>query len=362
MVDMKEVKMSNIQLGMLTLGFLYGSIAIINPVIKAKRDGWLALILGFILGYLLILMYMHISRLHCGKTMTEILESCFGAVLGKMIIALYILFFIYKAVINTRGFGEFMAIVSYPETPLYFLMGTFILAAVYVARSGLATIGRISEILVPLIPIPVLLVSASIITMKNYSGFEPVLLEILPVIKSMFSTVSTSLGDFVVFLMILPYTNNEKSRLKAATVGILSLFFLMMLIVVRNLIVIGPVLIEHFSYPAHVASQLIPGISIDPLVDVNLLLGGGFKVAVFIYAAAKATAELFGIDNHEPFVCSFAVLIMVLAFWIVPDAITLRRWSGSISVILFTVPYQILFPFVIYIISIIKRPKEKKSH
>ncbi|HEY9060723.1 MAG TPA: GerAB/ArcD/ProY family transporter [Pseudobacteroides sp.] len=183
-----------------------------------------------------------------------------------------------------------------------------------------------------------------------------------PIIQSAFGVISTILGDSVVFLMILPYTNNEKGRLKAITAGILVLFPLLMLIVVRNLIVIGPVLIDHFTYPAHIASQLIPGTSIDPLVDVNLSLGGGFKVTVFLYAAAKTTAELFKLDSYEPLVSAFAVLFIVLAFWIVPDAITLTKWTGSIAGNVLTIPFHIVLPLTMLIISIIKRPKENKSH
>ncbi|MCX7924071.1 MAG: endospore germination permease [Clostridia bacterium] len=358
---MKEVKLSNIQLGLLTFGFLYGSTAILNPAMGAKRDAWIALILGWFTGFIFILGYLYISKLNQGKTLNEILEECFGKVLGKLAIAFYILFFLYKAVINIRGFGEFMAIVSYPETPLIFLMSVFMLAVIYVVKSGLATIGRLAEMLVPLMPIPILVVASSMVTMKNYSGFQPVLLEIAPVIKGAAGVVSTIFGDFILFLMVLPYTNKVKGRFKSSLLALMLLGVLLMIIVVRNLIVIGPVLIEHFIYAAHVSAQLVPGMNIDPLVDVNLLLGGGFKVALCLYAVTKATAELFKVESYKPLVSAFAVLAIVLAFWIIPSSIELRRWSGSLSIILVTIPAHVILPLAMLIVSIIKQSKKRKN-
>ncbi len=351
---MKEVKISNIQLGMLTFGFLYGSTAVANPAVAAKRDGWIALILGWTIGAFLILMYIHISKLNYRKNLNEILDACLGKVLGKVIMMLYILFFIYKAAINTRAFGEFMAIVSYPETPLIFLMSAFIIAAIYLAKSGLETIGRVAEIFVPLLPIPIIIVTTSMVTMKDYTGFEPVLLEVLPVIKSAAGIISTIVGDFIVFLMILPYTNSKKGRVRSTLWAYLSLGVFIMIIVVRNIKVIGPVLLEHFNYPAHVAAQLIPGLNIDPLIDINLLLGGGFKTVVFLYAAAKATAEMFKIDDYKPLVFAFAVFVLVTSFWIVPNAVELKRWNGSVAIILITIPFQVILPLAIFFISMIK--------
>jgi spore germination protein KB len=161
--------------------------------------------------------------------------------------------------------------------------------------------------------------------------------------------------------MILPHTNSEKGRLKATLWGYLSLGVIIMIIAVRNIIVIGPVLLEHFIYTAHIAAQLIPGISIDPLIDISLLLGGGFKTGVFLYAAVKATAEVFGIDEYKPLVWAFALFVIVASYWIVPDAVELKRWNGSLAIILLTIPFQVILPLAIFITSAVKRENKQKG-
>jgi len=354
---MKVVKLSNIQLGMLTIGFLYGSSAITNPAMIAKRDAWIALIISWIIGAGIILMVLCISKLNNGKSLNEILENCFGIILGRVIIILYIIFFIYKAAFNTFSFGIFMVTVTYPETPLVVIMGIFIVSTTYVVKCGLSTIGKISEVLAPLIPIPIFLVSISIVTMKNYTGFQPILLEIGPVVKSVASTISTVIGDFIAFLMILPYTNKQEGRSKAVFWGYFIIGLLLMVIVIRTLIVIGPVLLDSFVYPAHVAAQLIPTINIDPLVDVNLILGGGFKVTIFLYAVSKMISELFKIKNHRVFVSAFAILSIVVSLWFFPEATELRKWTGSWEIIMVNTPFQIILPVIMLIISIAKRYK-----
>ncbi len=357
----RDVKISNYQLAIMLIGYFYGSTAIANPAIAAKRDAWLAVILGTLLGTLLVTLHLYISKINNGKNLVGILEYCFGKIAGKLICILYVLYFLYLSTYNARTFGEFMIAVSYPETPMIVLVTLLIICAVYAARSGLSVIGKTCEVLVPLLPAAVLVVTLSLLNTSDFTGFKPMLQDVDAVIKSSLDLVSNVYGDFVVFIMVLPYTTSAKGRFKATYWAIAVTFAILFTTSSRNIQLIGPALTDYFRYPTHVAAQMIPGISIDPLVDMNLLIGGGVKATLSIYGCAKITGEIFGIENCKPLIAVFALVPIVLGFWFFPDAVELYHWAKSMGDSVLSIFPQLLIPIAILIISIVKNRKKKRE-
>lgn len=351
---MGKNKISNIQLGLMAFASFYGSTAIFNGALGAKRDAWIASILSWVIGIVLVTIILVISKLNNGKNLVEILDSCFGKILGKMIAFFYVLYFLYIASMNIRGFGEFMVTVSYDATPLVVLMAIEAIVVVYAARSGLATMGRTAELFVPFIPIPILIMSYSIISIHDISVFKPILTQIKPVIMATSITTATIYGDFLPFLMILPYTNKEKGRFGAVYSALWVIGVLHLLIVVRESMLIGPGLFESIMFPIHVAAQMLKVINMDPFIDINLLFGGSFKILTHLYAATKIVAELFGVEDEKPLVCAFAVFVFTMANWLFPNLVQMQKYLNSVANILPRVPFQIVFPIIILIISIVK--------
>ncbi len=357
---MSNVKLSNYQLAVIAIGFFHGSTAISNPAVGATRDAWIAVILGTLGGFIIITMHLYLSKINIGKNLLEIIEFCFGKTTGKILSLIYILYFMHNALLDTKAFSEFMVTVSYPETPIIVIVLVPIIIAVYAVRGGLSVIGKSCEVLVPLLPLAIAIVTLSLLNETDFTGFKPILLEISPVIKSSFDLLSSIFGDFIIFLMILPYTNSEKGRFKATywAIGITGL--LLLVISGRNIQIIGPDLIENIQYPSHIAAQLIPAISIDPLVDMSLLIGGGIKVLVSLYAISKITAEIFSIE-YKPLVPAFGLLIIVLSFWAFPNAMELYTWEHSLAESFVSLPTQVLFPFILLIISLIKNKRQQNK-
>jgi len=357
----REAKISNYQLAIMVMGFFYGSTSIANPAMAAKRDAWLAVLLGTLGGILLVTLYLYISKINNGRNLVEILEYCFGKICGKLFCILYILYFLYLSTYNARTFGEFMIAVSYPETPMIVLVSLLIICAVYAARSGLSVIGKTCEVLVPLLPAAVMVVTLSLLNASDFTGFKPMLLEVGPVIRSSIDLISNVYGDFVVFIMVLPYTTNTKGRFKATYWAIAAIFVIMFTTSTRNIQLIGPALTDYIRYPSHVAAQMIPGISIDPLVDMNLLIGGGVKATICLYGCAKIASEIAGIENCKPLIAAFAMIPIVLGFWFFPDAVELYHWAKSMGDSTLSIFPQLLVPIAILIISIIKNRKKKRE-
>ena len=145
----REVKISGYQLGILIMGFLFGSSAVLNPAVAAGQDAWLANIFGLVQGLGLIWIYVKLSLLNQEQSLVEILKAHFGKYLGTLVTLLYISYFIHLAALVLRDFGEHMAVSVFFDTPEVFIMGCFALLVGYCLRSGLEVTARAAEMLIP---------------------------------------------------------------------------------------------------------------------------------------------------------------------------------------------------------------------
>lgn len=360
---MKEVKLSNLQLGLLIFLTFYGTTAIYNPVISARRDAWIAIIFSLVGGLIPVTICLYISKWNSGLVLTEILERCFGKIFGRIIALFYVIFYIYRTSMNTRIYEDFLVSTNYTETPIIFLTIVYIGAILFVTRQGLSVYGRLSEVATPILLLFTLILSASFFQDSDFIRFKPILEEFTPILKSTIRTISIIFGDIYLFLMIIPYTNNEKGRFKAVYLSTLTFGIILMINTLRNIMAVGSDLLGTVQYSSHIAAQLIPTLNIDPLIDASLLIGTGAKASVLSYVSVKMLSDIFQLKDYRPLVSAFCVLIVVLSFWIIPqNPLDFIHWTESFGDALLAFPIDILFPVLMLIISAIKNRKNASSN
>lgn len=355
----KDISLSNIQLGLLIMGFLYGSTAIMNPSAGVGRDAWIAVILGWSLGFLLLMVYVKIFKLNPDMTLVEMLKRNFGNVAGTIVSVLYIWYFLHLASLVIRNFGEFMTTTGYTETPSYVIMMLFAALVIYVVKSGLNVLGRVSELVVWIIPAIILTACTALITVHDFSVYKPVLAESLwDVVRSGFAFSTFPFGEAIAFLMIFPHLNDDKSVYKTVAISVSAIGLLFLITSLRDLAVLGPDLLGTVNYSPDITTKLIPVISIEPFVDVNLLIGGGIKAAICIYAASKGTAILLGVEESKPLVTAFAAFALVLSVWLYQNSLEMMSWAKEIWPY-YSLPFQYVIPVILLVISLFKNRKRE---
>lgn len=354
---MEKARISGIQLYLLMLGFLIGSTVIIDPISSAKRDGWLAILIGGTCGALLIGIYTAIAMLNPSKTLVEILRDRFGKYLGNAVAILYIWYFIHLASLVFRDFGEFITTVSFPETPMIVVIGLFALLLVYEINSGVEVMGRLGELFVPIIPVVVLIVCLSLITTRDFTAFLPILENGMgPVLNAAFAFITFPLGETVVFLMLFPHLNKGSNLKKVAAISIVTKLTFSFLIFFRDLFVLGAELKYQGTFTPHLTSMLIPHWNVEPLIDINLLIGGGIKISVCLYAAVKALCQVTGIDDYRKLTAAVAIFTVMLSIWVHESVVDLLSWTERVWAF-YSVPFQVIIPVILLVLSLINRSK-----
>ncbi|MDI3535054.1 MAG: spore germination protein [Thermosediminibacterales bacterium] len=349
---MENVKISGIQLFLLIIGFLFGSTSILTPVASAKNDAWLAVIIGGLGGACLVWMYVAIAVLNPSKTLVEILRNRFGKYLGNAIAILYIWYIVHFSALTFRNFGEFIVTVTYPETPMVVIIGIFAALLVYAVNSGIEVVSRSSELFVPLLFVIIIIISLSLITTHDFTAFLPLLENgIKPVLHAAFEFATFPLGEIFVFLMVFPHFNKKINNLKKIAAFSVIIFILLYLwSIFEYLFVLGKDLLYRANFVPHIIASLIPNSNLEPLIDIYLIIGGGVKISICIYAAAKALSQVFGISDYRKLVTAVTTFSVVLSVWVYENLLEMVEFAQKVWPY-YSIPFQIVIPLILLLSS-----------
>lgn len=353
-------KISAFQLFLWMLTFTFGDMSIINPAVGhgAGQDSWIGFGIGWILGIFIMLMYMKIIKLNPSKNIIEILKDCFGKYLGITFGIFYIVYFMYANSLIVREFGEYIYIVNYPDTPIIFIMASLVFLVSFAVRGGPEIIARVYGILVYVFVFFVITVSLLLIPHIQFMNILPILESgWYPIFKSSLSTVAFPFGELVVFMMIYDNVNNNENIKKAAFSAMMIGGTIIFITILRDIMVLGPKLLENLTFPAQTSSELIPDpMNISPLIAVNLIIGSSAESSTYLYAATKGVAQMLNLDDHRPFIFPMALLLLILCMWNYNDIFQFFASVSEVYVYL-AIPFQVIIPFIIMIISLSKKRK-----
>lgn len=349
----KGEKISGIALFLWLVTYTLGDMPILNPAIGAKayQDSWLGFILGWVGGFILMVIYVSIIRLNPSKTLFEILKDSFGKYLGSILIIFYIWYFIYNGSLVVREFGEYVVTVNYSETPIVFVLVLLILMAAYMIKSGLEVISRVYGILTFIFIFSVLLLTIMSIPQFDFNNFFPFLEHGLkPVLKAGFATVAFPFGELVLLLVISSVANESVNIKKIAYSAVALGGCLIFITLIRDIMVLGPGLLENQTFPAMASTQMIPKpLDVSPLVAVSLLIGSGIETTTYLYACTLGITQLFNLDDYKPFVFPMSALMVMISIWNFTNISQFFDWVGEIYPY-YVLPFQTIIPLIILII------------
>jgi len=355
----KQAQISSTQLSILIMGFILGSTIIIVPGSYARQNAWIAYLIAWATGILIFGCYYIIYKNCNSKTLVEINQMLLGKWLGNLVNILYIWYFIHLAALVLRNFGEYTLTVTLPETPLWFMLMCYVFVTGYSVRSGIETTARTAELIVPFIFIFKLVIFLFLIPYFDMSNLKPILHEGLkPVLKAAFSVITFPFGETVVFLMLLPYLHARGNTKKTYIFSFLLAGLILLMGIIRDLAIIGGTEIERSLFPPHYTVQQIPGLNIDPIVGVFFFISGGTKICCCYLAATIGISQLTKSNDHRPYVIPIGVILVGLSIWIYESAPEMLAWAIN-TWPLYSIPFQILIPLLLLILTIFKKAKLK---
>lgn len=354
---LEKGKISNLQLSVLIVGFVFGSSVIISPGQSAGHDGWIAVALGLMEGLLIAWIFTALARQFKNKTIIEINSLVYGKILGKCISVLFIWYLFYLGALVLDTYARFFKLEIYPATPKTIGLLLLMLVCASTVGRGIEVLARLSLILTPIIFLLVTTDTFLLIPHIDLNNLMPIL--DMPIGKLLWAShgaASFPFGETVAFLMVLAFIDKPKKGPAAVSQGLLIAGFTLIIIVARNAAVLGP-MAESFNYQSYLAAQVIDIgdflTRVQVLVGINLITAGFIKVSILLYGTVLGLAQVFNLRSYRPIILPVGILMVILALTNVGN--TLEFFDFAKVYPIYTVPFQIGIPLITLVVAKLRK-------
>lgn len=362
----KEEKVSTRQFTIFMSLFTMGTAILTVPANQASyagRDGWLATIMGAVLGLLLVWLYTSIGKRHPSHSLVQLNEKLLGKWAGKALSLLFIvLLFIGGPAQVLYYVGNFMTSQMMPDTPIQAFHIVFALVVVMGARLGLEVLGRAAELLFPSFLLLFILFILLVAPQAKIDNVQPVLeLGFRPMWPAVIYYLSLTALPAIAMLMIFPsQIDRPQEARKAFFVGYTFGAIVMILIVALSILVLGSDLTERNMYPSYaLAKKISVGRFLERLEAVMAFIwfiSLYFKLSLYFYATVTALAQIFNMKEYRPLVLPLGMIMVALSLIESPSSV-----YEQTSELTFWVPFMLLagavYPLLLLGLSVIRKAR-----
>lgn len=329
----------------------------------ANQDMWIAALLSFFIQILFFIPVIYLCNYYKDLNLIQISEITFGK-LGKIVGILYLWFFVHFAAINIRQFGEYLTSIPYPETPIIVFLISLIFFNSYTVKHGIETIGRICEIIFPLILFSVILIFIFVAKEVDLANLLPFMENgFMSVAKGAFIIASRT-SEILFLAMLYPYISNrnieDSKKSSFFTCLILSVFFSLIYI-----FIVGVLGIEQAKNRVFPFFSIVRAISladfiqrIDAIYMGIWVLGMYVKISIFYYLSAITTTQVFNLTDFRPVVLPLGTIIVSLSILQSDNIIDLYDFMSYKVYTWYMLFFVTFIPLIIIFISKLKGEKK----
>lgn len=341
--------------------FIVGSASIFAQGLEAKKDLWLAFILGIIMVIPMLLIYARIHYIFPGKDLFDIFEICLGKFLGKIIIIFYVWFLYFFAGDIFVNYGQFIRSVSFDETPQIILIIFLGILCVGGIKEGVESIGRFSEMFIHIVVLTLLVAMLLLIPDMNINNLLPAFNEgVKPVLEGAFSVFTFPLVQVVVFTIIFSSFKRKKSSYKVYITGVLIGGAYLALLSITNILVLGVNAATTTIYPSHATISKIDVADtiqrIEVIVTTIFILGGFVKISLLLLCTCKGISKIFGFKDYRFIIIPITLLTINLSYFQYESTMYYFEFNRDIWPY-YHFPFQVIIPIAIWVIAEIKKPR-----
>lgn len=343
--------------------FIMGSTLVLGIGADAKQDAWLAILLAVLLAVPMMAIYARLLSLYPEKNLYDILDTVFGKLFGRLVALLFTWYVFHLGAMVLRNFQEFIKVVAFPETPEFVPIMLMGILCIWAAKEGVELLGRWSQFIMIILSAIIVIVVLLCMKDADFDNLRPVLYNgVGPVISSAFGIFSFPYAETFVFTAVFTFSKVRNSPLKVYLKGLILGTVFVLLVSLRNLLVLGPDLIEQVYFPSYAVVGIV-NIGdflqrIEVTVAVVFLFSGFAKISVCLLAASKGVDYIFGLGNYRQIVAPVGLLMMVSSHIIYQSIMEMQEWAFDIYKY-YAFPFQVLLPVVIWIAAELKAKRAK---
>ncbi|MFV9568133.1 GerAB/ArcD/ProY family transporter [Thermoanaerobacter mathranii] len=353
-------KISANQVAILLFTTMVGAGILSLPADVSKEvgpNGLIAIFGGGIVFLFFARLILYLSSKFPTETFVEYAGKLITRPISTVISAGLLFYFVIFVSLDVRIFGEVLKLYLLPNTPIEIIILTMLFSSAYIVRYGIEPIARMSEILFPIIVIPLVLLFLPALTDIDLSNFLPFMkVSLVRFFKGMLFT-TYSFAGFEILYLLFPYVI-DREKLKRSVNS--ALFSTMLFYAYINFFVIGI-----FGYK-ETKEQLWPFLTLLKSINfpvffienVEGIVMGIWTFAIFTtiysfyYFATLTFSKLLKTREHSYFVLP-AIPIMYLISLIPDSIVTVYKYANYLSQYM-SVFFIAILPILLLIILKVK--------
>lgn len=364
------MKISRLQLFWIFFSYLIGNLLLltISPTTTvALQDSWISFILATLFGLLVILIVAKVNHFYPNLMFFELTKKIVGKWLGVVIFFFYLVSW-YAVLGNLLAeFADFTIKILLPTTPIWVMVLTMLLLAIYVTFiGGIEGIGRCAEVFGPIIVL--CLVILILLSLQNIelNKAMPIFADngLFPILKASLYPFSL-FGEGVLLLMLLPFADQPKIGAIRAAWGLAVSGLLSSITAFFVIMTFGPNVSAKSQYPAFDMFSYINFMDfIQNLKIVAVLLwiiSIFIKISLYFFLASYGTSQLLKLKDWKKSIWFLAAVSFIMALVIKNFNIQGRTFL-EMYWLPFVLPLNMIgIPLLLLIVGGIRKSKKKAT-
>jgi spore germination protein KB len=362
-----QSKIQPLQLFVLLFLFEIGSAVVVGLGLEAKQDAWIAILLGIIGGVGLFSLYTYLYSQFPTLPLTNYLDKIVGKFIGRTLAIIYTFLFLYLAARILRTFCDLLLTTILLDTPLWAVAIIMMLPICFACYLGFEVIARTAETLFPWM----LIFGFSFVLLSFIGGlpklknFQPVLADGWKPVFHVFPLILCfPFGESIVFANFFPNLNHQKKGIIAGYSAIVFSGFILIINTTIIISVLGIYMAKASPFPLlDAVGKINVGHffqRMDPIAIILLVIGGFFKITVFLCSAVEGFSCLIHKPNSKKFTIPIMAATVITAAIFMAGNYVEHNEAIKPVVYVLQVPLFMVIPFLLVVIVMIKK-KIKKS-
>jgi spore germination protein len=295
----------------------------------AHQSGWLSTLAGGLVGIIVLMFIFVLGKRFVGEDIFSISQEVLGGkkhkIIGRIlsfpVTLAFVVFWITTTAGTARTFGEVVVTAVLVRTPLEIIVGSMLFVSYIMVMYDVEVMARVNEVLLPIIIIPVLLISLLAFQSAHFSRLLPLIsVDWKEILKGTLFGSFSYLGYETVGLYIGNMDTSTKKTMKAMIYGVAIPMLVYTLIVIAGIAAFGYEELSRLMWPTLelVKTTEVPGLILERLESAFL---GVWVAAVFTttanlyFSISFAIKKLFKLHNHRYIALGVLPVLYVMAMW-----------------------------------------------
>lgn len=328
----------------------------------AGQNGWVLVFFATLLAVLCTYIITSLAEIFPNDSFFDYSAK----IIGKPLAWILSIGFVIKIVLNLsfelRVFGEIIKQIMLFNTPLGIVILCMLLLGAYCAGKGYETRGRIAEILIFIVLIPLIFVFSIAVTDVDFTNLKPFMqTDSISLIKGSIITLFSFSGiDFI--LLVYPYIKKRDKIKKGSISAVIFIGVIMLVVTLITIARFGPFDVVQQMWPVLEIMDTInlPGSFIE---RQDALIMSFWIISVFmIINASMFFSSLILKDTVKKGKHSLYILILIPVTYIIsfiPDNIAQAYRFIELLYVTFGAAYIFIIPLLLLVVAKIRKQGDK---